>query len=704
MTALPRLKARVKLNFPAVVSGVDGISVSKSNGEYSIGLGFDGLIDGPEITAANRANYNFPIYDSVGGSYYSISLEDLAAGIDSEITAVDSTFTVEDDSDASKKLQFQLSGVTTGNTRTLTVPDASGTIAVSATAPITLNSTSGDIGVTSAALTKTDDTNVTLALGGTPASALLRAVSLTLGWTGLLGLARGGTNADLSATGGTGQYLKQASAGAAVTVGTIPASDIASGQALTKTDDTNVTLTLGGTATSALLKAVSLTLGWAGLLSVARGGTGLASGTSGGVLGYTASGTLASSAALGANGVVIGGGAGATPTAITAGTNGQLLLGVTSSAPAMATMSGDATIANTGAITIANNAVTNAKSAQMAAATLKMNSTASTANASDATIQGLTNLVSPSATLDFIPIYDHVSGTIKNVTPGAIASSSVAGVASLGGSTGVITLAGALSISGQVLNSVLRSYLAGLTLSTAGSSATFGVAAGTAADSTNVSMMSLGSAYTKTTSAWAVGSTNGSLDTGSIANNTWYHVYLIQRPDTGVVDVLTSTNASSPTLPTNYTLFRRVGSLRTNGSAQWVLFSQLGDEFLWNASVSDVSANDPGTAAVSRTLTVPTGVQVWAKFNAIYRNVASGAAGYPLFSELDKSDEAPGPNAVANGYLSYNAAGGVTAGGLAYTIRTNTSAQVRSRISASDTNITLYILTQGWIDRRGKDN
>lgn len=353
MTALPRLKARVKLNFPAVVSGVDGISVSKSNGEYSIGLGFDGLIDGPEITAANRANYNFPIYDSVGGSYYSISLEDLAAGIDSEITAVDSTFTVEDDSDASKKLQFQLSGVTTGNTRTLTVPDASGTIAVSATAPITLNSTSGDIGVTSAALTKTDDTNVTLALGGTPASALLRAVSLTLGWTGLLGLARGGTNADLSATGGTGQYLKQASAGAAVTVGTIPASDIASGQALTKTDDTNVTLTLGGTATSALLKAVSLTLGWTGLLSVARGGTGLASGTSGGVLGYTASGTLASSAALGANGVVIGGGSGATPTAITAGTNGQLLLGVTSSAPAMVTMSGGATITNAGVVTLA---------------------------------------------------------------------------------------------------------------------------------------------------------------------------------------------------------------------------------------------------------------------------------------------------------------------------------------------------------------
>lgn len=47
--------------------------------------------------------------------------------------------------------------------------------------------------VTGAALTKTDDTNVTLTLGGTPTTALLRAASLTLGWTGTLAISRGGT-------------------------------------------------------------------------------------------------------------------------------------------------------------------------------------------------------------------------------------------------------------------------------------------------------------------------------------------------------------------------------------------------------------------------------------------------------------------------------------------------------------------------------
>lgn len=83
--------------------------------------------------------------------------------------------------------------------------------------------------VPASALTKTDDTNVTLTLGGTPASSLLAATSLTLGWTGTL--ASGRLNANVV-------------------------------QGIT--NDTNVT---GSIATQ------TLTLGWSGQLAVARGGT-----------------------------------------------------------------------------------------------------------------------------------------------------------------------------------------------------------------------------------------------------------------------------------------------------------------------------------------------------------------------------------------------------------------------------------------------
>lgn len=43
---------------------------------------------------------------------------------------------------------------------------------------------------------------------------------------------------------------------------------------LTKTDDTNVTLTLSGTSTGALVNSIGMALGWSGVLAVARGGTG----------------------------------------------------------------------------------------------------------------------------------------------------------------------------------------------------------------------------------------------------------------------------------------------------------------------------------------------------------------------------------------------------------------------------------------------
>lgn len=82
----------------------------------------------------------------------------------------------------------------------------------------------------------------------------------------------------------TKQYLSQTGNGsvsAAPAWATIAGADI-TGAALTKTDDTNVTLTLGGTPATALLRAASLTLGWTGTLAVSRGGTG----------GGTASGTL----------------------------------------------------------------------------------------------------------------------------------------------------------------------------------------------------------------------------------------------------------------------------------------------------------------------------------------------------------------------------------------------------------------------------
>ena len=198
----------------------------------------------------------------------------------------------------------------------VTITNAPGSITISAVGA----------GVVPAALTEVDDTNVTMTLGGTPATALLQSVSMTLGWTGQLSLARGGTNANLTAVNGgivystasafailsptTGATLLTSITGIPVfsshmldgqviighTAGTPTAANLTAGSGisitnaagsitiastgsgvtpspLTEVDDTNVTMTLGGTPATALLQSVSMTLGWTGELSLARGGT-----------------------------------------------------------------------------------------------------------------------------------------------------------------------------------------------------------------------------------------------------------------------------------------------------------------------------------------------------------------------------------------------------------------------------------------------
>ena len=132
------------------------------------------------------------------------------------------------------------------------------------------------------------------------------------------------------------------------------------------------------------------------------------------------------------------------------------------------------------------------------------------------------------------------------------------------------------------------------------------IAVGSARDYTDTATMTLASAITKQIDAsWAVGTNAGGLDTGSVAANTGYGLYLIRRTDTGVVDVLFSTDMSaaggSATMPTSYTQKRLIGWVRTDGSSNIISFLQAGDTFrllgvipteLTDSSITDETYED----------------------------------------------------------------------------------------------------------------
>lgn len=239
-----------------------------------------------------------------------------------------------------------------------------------------------------------------------------------------------------------------------------------------------------------------------------------------------------------------------------------------------------------------------------------------------------------------------------------------------------------------------QGYLYGLTLSNNASDATndIDIATGVAAaDTSPYSLMQLTSGITKRLdAAWAVGTGNGGLDTGAIANAT-YHLWLIQRSDTGVVDALFSTSATAPTMPTNYDRKRRIGGIvRSSGSIQ--AFTQRGDTFKWAALPLSFSAAGSGAAALTITAIVPDGIVVEALINV---NLLSASGNTCYISDLTSTDLAPSAQVATVGGTATSISGSTR-------VFTNTSRQFRARMAVGSATETINISTAGWVDTRGR--
>lgn len=92
------------------------------------------------------------------------------------------------------------------------------------------------------------------------------------------------------------------------------------------------------------------------------------------------------------------------------------------------------------------------------------------------------------------------------------------------------------------------------------------VAAGYCVSDDGSTLMTLSAITKQLDAVWAVGTNQGGLDTGS-ASDTTYYVWIINRTDTNVTDVLFSTSATSPTMPTSYTKKKLIGSFVRASSA-----------------------------------------------------------------------------------------------------------------------------------------
>ena len=113
--------------------------------------------------------------------------------------------------------------------------------------------------------------------------------------------------------------------------------------------------------------------------------------------------------------------------------------------------------------------------------------------------------------------------------------------------------------------------------------------------------------------------------------------------------------------------------------------------------ILDVTATNETTAAITRTLTVPTGINVIAEGMA--QVIASSAVGALLISDLASTSQDPVANSAVGSIIVATAASQI---GAYFRCRTNTSAQVRTKRQNTAGGEITRIATRGWIDVRGK--
>ncbi|MGD9156919.1 MAG: hypothetical protein PVG39_00805 [Desulfobacteraceae bacterium] len=101
------------------------------------------------------------------------------------------------------------------------------------------------------------------------------------------------------------------------------------------------------------------------------------------------------------------------------------------------------------------------------------------------------------------------------------------------------------------------------------------IAAGSCWDSTKTSHISLSTGITKQIDAtWAVGDDAGGLLNGTVAANTWYHIYALLKDSDYSVDFgfLADGDAIGTYLPSGYSRYRRIGLIYTNSSSNIASF------------------------------------------------------------------------------------------------------------------------------------
>lgn len=202
---------------------------------------------------------------------------------------------------------------------------------------------------------------------------------------------------------------------------------------------------------------------------------------------------------------------------------------------------------------------------------------------------------------------------------------------------------------------------------------------------------------------WVEGSAAGGFPSSlSLSIDTWYHVFVIGKSD-GTVDAGFDTNLSAANLladASDYSVYRRVGSVLTNATSNIIQFTQIGDQFWWDAPFNEYNQTNPGTNEVNVTVRVPAlEKQITALVSVLLTDDTYGSPTYGLVRPSNVADTTP--TATRNNISIYGQSAGPQSGRFYGAVHAESSV-VTFKIDQSTADHTVVIATHGYIDDRGK--
>ena len=186
----------------------------------------------------------------------------------------------------------------------------------------------------------------------------------------------------------------------------------------------------------------------------------------------------------------------------------------------------------------------------------------------------------------------------------------------------------------------------------------------------------------------------GGLDTGAMANDTFYAVYAIgDSYGNNAGSALISADLTSPLLPSGYDMYFRIGYIKSSGAAAILAFRQDGcglDRWMWYDApiATDITAGSSATyAAVDCSAGLPSATATMARFYCLFTPTAAD----------DTLVLVPGTSTATLGYAS--ASGAVA--GVVETVQLTcpTDSPVTDAIDYKVTGSAVAISVQAYLDQ-----